>query len=305
MKAKELKAKIVKEARSLGLAAVGVARAQASEHRDYLSSWLGAGYNGSMEWMHRHFEKRVDPSKLVPGAKTVLVVADAYLKERDEGGEHIARYAQGRDYHRVLKNRMHLLFGRIKEWVPTVKGRLFVDSAPVLEHYWAEQAGVGWIGKNTLTITKAAGSFVFLGEILSDLELPPDPPATNHCGTCTACLDACPTNAFPKPYVLDANKCISYLTIEHREDFTPAQAKSIGEHVYGCDICLEVCPWNHEIKVFRDEEYGDLPVEVKELSQLSCETEVAFEKKYGDSPLTRAGFAGVKRNFQAVLGNRK
>ena len=177
-----------------------------------------------------------------------------------------------------------------------------------MENYWAEQAGVGWIGKNTLTITKQSGSFIFLGSIISDLDLPADAPSNNHCGTCTACLDICPTDAFPQPYVLDANKCISYLTIEHRGQFTEEEKKNIGEHIFGCDICLDICPWNHKnnqkIKYTNNDNYEDLPVNVNDLKELEVFNQNDFEKKYGKSPVTRTGFEGFKRNFEAVLANR-
>ena len=300
-----LKEKILKKSQSIGFTAFGIAKSHSSKHQNYLYQWLENGYSASMDWMRGHLEKRIDPSQLVPGAKTVLVVADVYRKKNDKGGKHIARYAQGPDYHRILKNRLHLLFDYIKEIVPSVTGRVFVDSAPVLENYWAEQAGVGWIGKNTLTITKPAGSFVFLGSIISDLELPSDSPSLNHCGTCTACLDACPTNAFPKPYVLDANKCVSYLTIEHRGGFNSEEEKNIGEHVYGCDICLEVCPWNHKTENAYSDIYGSLPVAVDDLKEIAVSSQKDFEKKYGDSAITRTRFEGFKRNQEAVLKNKK
>lgn len=300
-----LKAKILAKAQDIGFSAVGIARVHASTHDSHLRSWLNSKYNASMDWMLNHVEKRIDPSLLVPGSKTVLMVADSYLKNKDIGGKHIARYAQGKDYHQVLKNKLHLLFDYIKTLKPSVQGRVFVDSAPVLEHYWAKQAGVGWIGKNTLTITRSNGSFVFLGEIISDLDLPPDAPATNHCGTCTACLDACPTNAFPQPYVLDANKCISYLTIEHRGNFTENQADSIGEHVYGCDVCLDVCPWNHNIKQFSSKDYEELPINPNDLQEIAVNSSEDFNKKYTDSPIVRTRFEGLKRNHESVLNNIK
>lgn len=289
----------------MGFVAVGIAQVHSSNHAQNLHAWLKLKHNASMRWMSNHIEKRINPGLLVPGARTILVVADPYKRKKDIGGKHIARYAQGRDYHAVLKNKLHLLFDYIKTLKPSVHGRVFVDSAPVLEHYWAEQAGVGWIGKNTLTLTRSSGSFVFLGEIISDLELPTDICAEDYCGSCTACLDACPTDAFPQPYVLDANKCISYLTIEHRGDFTTTQAKNIGEHIYGCDICLEVCPWNHNVKRFAGEEYGELPVNPNDLDEIAVNSQKNFDEKYGDSSITRTGFEGLKRNYRTVLNNKK
>ena len=301
--AREIKNKLITKANQLGFSGFGIAKAHLSKHHFYLKKWLHNNHHASMQWMENHIEKRCDPRELVPNAKTVFSFADPYRQKSDPLGKHIARYAQGLDYHKVLKSKIYLFFDYLKELYPEVEGRVFVDSAPVLEHYWAEQSGVGWIGKNTLTVTKNAGTFIFLGEIISTIDLPADEPAINHCGTCTACLDACPTDAFVAPYVLDANKCISYLTIEHRGDFTTEQSQMIDEHVYGCDICTEVCPWNNKIDVFRDDKYGKLPIDPRDLQQITPKDSKAFKQIYNKSPITRTKYEGLKRNIKAVKDN--
>ena len=299
----DLKANIKNAARESGFAAVGIASVHPSRHASFLRSWLNNGYGASMKWMERHFEKRTHPGKLVAGARSVISLADAYKMKEDPKGEQIARYAQGLDYHRILKDRLHALFEQIKKWAPGTKGRVFVDSAPVLEHYWAEQAGVGWIGKNSLVITKKAGSFVYLGEIICDLRLPADEPAENHCGTCTACMDACPTTAIVEPYVVDANKCIAYLSIEHKGAFSKEQEEMLGEHLLGCDICLDACPWNHKIEHFKHADYGWIDPAAVEADVANSPN--SLDKKYGQTAIMRPGKTGLERNLRAVTKNRK
>jgi len=232
----------------LGFDLVGIAKATelTAEARD-LEKWLKENRHGTMQWMENHFEKRIDPRKLVEGAKSVISVIHNYypVQHQPEGAPKVSRYVYGEDYHKVLKRKLYTLFRYIHEMVgEEVPGRVFVDSAPVMDKAWAKKAGLGWIGKHTNLITPKRGSYFFIGEIILDLPLTYDAgPIKDYCGTCTRCLDACPTDALT-PYQIDANKCISYLTIELREE-TPAEFHDQMEGwVYGCDICQEVCPWN-------------------------------------------------------------
>lgn len=241
--------KIKQEGARLGFDMVGISEATflEKEARD-LEQWLEQDRQGTMAWMENHFDKRLDPRLLVPGAKSVISVIHNYYpspKDRQpEDAPKISTYAWGEDYHKVLKRKLYRLYEFIQEEVGSeIAGRVFVDSAPVMDKAWAKKAGLGWLGKNTNLITPRRGSYFFIGEIILDLSLPADGPVRDYCGTCTRCIDACPTDAL-KPYQIDANKCISYLTIELREDIPESFAEGLSGWAYGCDICQEVCPWN-------------------------------------------------------------
>ncbi len=237
-----------------GFLASGFARAEKlHETESQLTDWLEKGFHGKMAYMENHFQKRLNPSLLVEGAKTVICFAYNYFPnaqplELTEGvvNPQIAKYAWGDDYHHVIKEKLFVLMGEIQARIPDFEGRAFVDSAPVMERQWAERAGLGWIGKNSLLLRKGVGSFFFLAEIICNLELEPDQQQTDHCGECTACIDACPTQAIVQPQVIDSNRCISYLTIEDKtwpesDEITKTGTESWA---YGCDICQDVCPWN-------------------------------------------------------------
>ena len=237
-----------------GFLASGFARAEKlNETESQLTDWLEKGYHGKMAYMENHFQKRLNPSLLVEGAKTVICFAYNYFPnaqplELTEGvvNPQIAKYTWGDDYHHVIKEKLFVLMGEIQARIPDFEGRAFVDSAPVMERQWAERAGLGWIGKNSLLLRKGVGSFFFLAEIICNLELEPDQQQTDHCGECTACIDACPTQAIVQPQVIDSNRCISYLTIEDKtwpesDEITKTGTESWA---YGCDICQDVCPWN-------------------------------------------------------------
>lgn len=238
---------------SLGFDACGFAKAQhlPTEARR-LDEWLSQKRNGNMDWMSRNFEKRVDPTLLVPGSKTVVSVLASYYHPSHkqmigvEDRPLISKYAQGRDYHKVLKKKLKKLFSYTGELLGSVEGRFFTDSAPVLDKVWAQRAGLGWIGKNSNLLNKEMGSFFFIGEMIIDAELSYDSPQTDHCGTCTRCLDACPTDAIYEPYRVDSTKCISYLTIEMKEEIDKQYQTDIKNWIYGCDICQDVCPWNNK-----------------------------------------------------------
>jgi epoxyqueuosine reductase len=239
------------KARELGFDLVGIASAQPSQYRDHFRNWLDAGRAGTMHYLAARFAERTDPAVYFPGTRSVICVAMNYhvplekLPESDRPLHgRIARYALGDDYHELIKGRLHRLADALRQLAPEAGTKCAVDTAPIFERELAARAGIGWVGKNTCIISPRIGSWIFLGEVLTTLDLPPDTPLTDHCGTCTRCLDACPTSALT-PYELDATRCISYLTIEHRGEIDPTVQSKIGEWLYGCDICQDVCPWNH------------------------------------------------------------
>lgn len=314
MSPENLRDEIKALANELGFSACGAAKAGPSEHRVFLEAWLADKRHAGLDWMKHHFDKRVDPTRLLPGTKSVVVFADSYWDPEGHDGKTVAKYACGKDYHKVLKDRIHLIFAALKKKIPGLKGRVCADSAPVLEHYWAQKAGVGWIGKHSLVITRRSGSYVYLGELFLDADVAPDEEASLHCGTCRLCLDACPTGAIVEPYVVDAGRCISYLTIEKREALTEDESRALGAHVFGCDICQDVCPWNHKENFliqkkpadygrrFDASELGECGAsEVAEL--LLCSDETDFSARLSDTPLLRAGHAGIQRNLAAVRKN--
>lgn len=247
----QLAAGIKQRAKQLGFDLVGIATADASTYRDYFKQWLDDGRHGTMQYLARRFDERTDPRVYVPEARSVICVAINYHVPLEPLPEHekrfhgkIARYALGEDYHEIIKARLHELADWIKQTCPEAVTHCAVDTAPVMEKDLAMRAGVGWIGKNTCTISENIGSWLLLGELITSLDLPADEPAIDRCGTCRRCIDACPTAAITGPYTIDARKCLSYLTIEHREEIPMEFHEAIGDWLYGCDICQDVCPWN-------------------------------------------------------------
>ncbi len=246
----QLVAGLKAHALDIGFDLVGIAPANASTRADYLRDWLASGQAGEMEYLNRRFDERVNPAVYLPGARSVICLAANYHTgaaappPTDRSIARIARYALGDDYHDWLKHRLFQLADWIRDRAPDAITRCAVDTAPVMEKELAAHAGIGWIGKNTCVINPRIGSWILLGEILTTLELPPDAPAVDRCGTCRRCLDACPTGAITAPYQLDARRCISYLTIEHRSKLSESQGLLIDDWLFGCDICQEVCPWN-------------------------------------------------------------
>lgn len=245
-------------AREIGLDRVGVTRPRPSRYRAYYREWLAAGQHGTMAYLARNVELRLEPARILPGARSAICAAVGYRREDappddDRPRGIVARYARGRDYHRVVKLKLRRLIERLRaELAEPFEARVFVDTGPLFERELAAAAGIGWIGKNTLVLHEELGSYLLLGVALTTLELEPDAPATDHCGTCRRCLDACPTQAFPQPYRMDASRCISYLTIEHRGEVEPQFFEAIGAWVFGCDICQEVCPFNRKAPPGRD-----------------------------------------------------
>lgn len=306
----ELTRALKARAAELGFEACRIARAEPlDEEARRLEAWLRSGMHASMAWMERHFEVRVDPGRLLEGARSVICLLHSYYvpvepDRRPEVGR-IARYAWGEDYHEVLKEKLWALFAFLEERVPGVRGRAFVDSGPVLEKAWAVRSGLGWQGKNSNVLHPRLGSYFFLGELIVDIELAYDGPIPDHCGRCTRCIEACPTEAIVAPYVVDSRRCISYWTIEHRgEEIDPEVARRMGNWIFGCDICQEVCPWNKFARATGEARFlprpgmTDTPLEVWE--ELNLE---AFRRRFSRSAVKRAKFEGFLRNVRAALRN--
>ncbi|MGV6807480.1 MAG: tRNA epoxyqueuosine(34) reductase QueG [bacterium] len=277
-----------------------------------LSSWLEQNYQGSMGWMGEHGEKRFKPGQLIPGTIRVITVRMDYLRDnnlvavlKDDNKAYISRYALGRDYHKLIRKRLGTLARKIQGKIPKSATRPFVDSAPVMEKPLAEKSGLGWIGKNTLLLNEDAGSWFFLGEIYINLPLPIDAPdQPDQCGQCKACLQICPTNAFPEPYVLDARRCISYLTIEHKGSIPVEFRTAMGNRVFGCDDCQIVCPWNRFAKPTKETDFNPRHgLESADLAELFMWDEKTFLKKTEGSPIRRIGYENWLRNLAIGLGN--
>ena len=298
---------IKEKVRELGFSKVGIARADVlTDESARLNEWLSRGYQGTMAWMQKDPERRVDVRRILPGAKSVISVAlNYYIPTRHsnaDGTGEISRYAWGDDYHVVMTPRIQSLVDCIKSEKPDVHSAAYVDTGPVLDKAWAVRAGIGWLGKHTNVITKEYGSWVFLGEIIVDAELEYDEPIADFCGSCTACIQACPTDAIVEPYVLDSRKCISYLTIENKEDIPEELKPRLANWVYGCDICQDVCPWNRfqqptEEIAFRPREENIKP----DLHALSAIAEEEFSGRFRRSPVKRTKRQGLMRNAKAVL----
>lgn len=267
-----------------------------------LERWLNHNYHGDMNYMANHFDKRVDPTVLVPGAKSVISLAYNYynpIKQSDPEAPKLAMYAYGKDYHKVLRKKLNVLFEWIKTTFGEVDGRIFVDSAPVLERDWAKRSGLGWIGKNTLLVNPKKGSYFFLAEIILDLELQYDAPINDYCGTCTKCIDACPTDAIsPNGYIMDGSKCISYLTIELKKAIPESYRDKLKNWMFGCDICQQVCPWNRFSEVHTEENF----IPKQELLSMTREewkdiSKPIFEIIFEGSSVNRTKYEGLKRNL--------
>ena len=288
------------EAQRLGFSFCGISKAEfLEEEAPRLETWLNKNMHGEMSYMSNYFDMRLDPRLLVPGAKSVVSLLFNYYTDKTQNDAlKISRYAFGEDYHRVVKDRLKELLYFIRENIGEVDGRAFVDSAPVLDKAWAKKSGLGWIGKNTNLINKQQGSFFFIAELILDLELEPDGPVKDHCGTCTACIDACPTDAIIEPYVVDGSKCISYFTIELKKEMPADYKDKLDNWVFGCDVCQDVCPWNRfsknhsEARFTRNEQL---------LSQTKNDwlemTEEVFKEIARLSPIKRTGLTGMKRNL--------
>lgn len=297
---------IKNEAARLGFNSCGIAKAvQLEDDAVRLEQWLSKGYNAGMEYMARNFDLRIDPRKLVPGAKSVITLQLNYFPSEQQSSlaPKIAKYAWGTDYHYVIREKLNQLLDFINTNIGVVDGRGFVDSAPVLERSWAVRSGLGWIGKNGNVLTRTSGSFFFIATLITDLELNSDAPfTTDHCGTCTRCIDACPTDAIVSPTKIDATKCISYLTIELKDALIPSEFHSKMESwMFGCDICQDVCPWNRFSKPNTETHFTPIP-EILNLSKREWEeiSEEAFNKIFKNSPMKRSKWKGIQRNIAAL-----
>jgi len=304
-----LQASLVKSAaRELGADAVGIARAEPVTRAEFFQQWLAGGLAGDMDYLRRRSRERYDPRELFPGAQSVIVVGLNYWPASDtrtqqRGPLKVARYAWGEDYHRVLRRLLRRLRVQLRRWVPDLRGRICVDTAPFMDKYWAQMAGIGWQGKHTNVVSREFGSWLLIGSLVVDAAVDRyDEPHRDFCGSCTACLDACPTKAFPSPYVLDATRCISYWTIESKAAQFPREiAANLESWVFGCDICLEVCPWN---KFARPLETPEL-VRREGIATLEscavCEmTDTEFGRLFERSPVLRPGLDGLRRNISAA-----
>jgi epoxyqueuosine reductase len=292
-------------AAELGFSYCGISEAAFLESEaPRLEAWLQRGHAGQMKYLEENFDKRLDPRLLVPGAKSVVSLIYNYSPPKnlsEDSHLKIAKYAYGEDYHFVIKDKLKIFVELIREKVGEVNGRAFVDSAPVHERAWAQRAGLGWIGKNSLLLNKNMGSFFFLAELILDLELEYDGPVKDYCGTCTACMDACPTEAIPEPYVVDGSKCISYFTIELKEEI-PAEVKGKFENwIFGCDICQDVCPWNRFSKPHQESRFLPHP-DLEKMKKEDWEeiSEEVFQKLFKKSAVKRTKLAGLQRNIRFV-----
>lgn len=292
------------EALRLGFDACGIAAAEGVTDAAHLRKWLEEGCAAEMHYMHNHFEKRTDPRLLVEGARSVIVVALNYYPavKQAEGVPAFSYYAYGKDYHDVVKAKLRELYAFIAQHTEVApEGRVFTDSAPVLERYWAVRAGLGFIGKNTQLIIPGKGSYFFLGEMILDLDLPADTPLKRSCGNCTRCLDHCPPGALTCAGRLDARLCISYQTIENRGEISETVRPTLGDHLYGCDVCQQVCPWNRFARPNQTPEfYPSEEFLALDREKLAAMTEDDFQRIFKGSAVKRAGYKGILRNLRAI-----
>jgi epoxyqueuosine reductase len=307
-----LTAAVRRRALELGFQKVGVVRAgPLSEERARLEEWLARGHHAEMQWMARDVGRRTDPFELLPGARSVVVVAFNYFTPHEHSGVQgtgkISRYAWGDDYHDVLGEGLRALLEFVREHAPEAGGKVCVDAQPMMDKAWAARAGLGWIGKHSNLITRDYGSWVFLGELILDLELEyDDAREEDHCGTCTLCLDACPTGAITEPYVVDSNRCISYATIELRAPELPAEvAANLDGWLYGCDVCQDVCPWNRFEQPTAEPRFeprpGNVSADLCEILELTPET---YAARFRRSPVKRAKLAGLQRNARTLASGK-
>lgn len=305
MNPSEISAFIKTEAQKIGFLNCGISKARyLEEEAPRLEQWLKEGKHGKMSYMENYFDKRLDPRKLVDGAKSIISLSLNYFPTIETPHKEylISKYAYGDDYHEVIKGKIKILMNSLREKVGDIHGRAFVDSAPVMDKVWAKESGLGWIGKHTNLLSKKQGSFFFLAELIIDIECDYDAPMkTDHCGTCTKCIDACPTQAIVEPYKLDATKCISYLTIELKDEFPAEMKGSYNEWIFGCDVCQDVCPWNrfsipHSEKAFEPTQEWFYYTK-KDWDNLSKES---FEILFKHSPIKRTKFEGLRRNMVSI-----
>ena len=303
MSALPVKQSIIQKAKELGFFHIGFSKATfLEEEAPRLEQWLSNNYQGKMSYMENHFDKRLDPRLLVDDAKTVISLLFNYYtdqKQTDQEAPKISTYAYGEDYHHVIKDKLKELMAFMQDEIGEVNGRGFVDSAPVMDKAWAKKAGLGWIGKNANLITRQQGSFFFIADLIVDIEIEADGPITDYCGTCTRCIDACPTEAIVQPYVVDGSKCISYLTIELKDELVPKEfSGKMDNWMFGCDICQDVCPWNRFSVLHNEERFLPTPT-LLDLSKDDWQNlqEEGFQILFQRSAVKRTKFKGLKRNI--------
>ena len=300
---KEKYSKLIKaEAKRLGFLSCGISKAGfLEEEAPRLENWLNQNHHGEMKYMENHFDKRLNPTLLVDDAKSVISLLLNYYPSETQSSDsyRISKYAYGQDYHFVIKEKLHELLQTIQTEIGEVSGRAFVDSAPVLDKAWAAKSGLGWIGKNSNLLTQQVGSFYFIAELVVDLDLEYDYATTDHCGTCTACIDACPTEAIVSPYVVDGSKCISYFTIELKENIPQEMKGKMDDWIFGCDVCQDVCPWNRFSKSHNEPLFNPNP-ELLSMTKKDWEeiTEDTFKKVFKNSAVKRTKLDGLKRNIK-------
>ncbi len=295
-------AQIKAEAKRLGFMSCGISKAGfLEEEAPRLEAWLNKNMHGEMSYMENHFDKRLDPTLLVEGSKSVISLLLNYYPEtrQNEDSYKISKYAYGQDYHFVIKDKLKALLQYITSEIGDVHGRAFVDSAPVLDKAWAAKSGLGWVGKHSNLLTQQAGSFYFIAELIVDLELEYDTPVTDHCGSCTACIDACPTQAIVSPYVVDGSKCISYATIELKNEIPAHFSSKMDDWMFGCDICQDVCPWNRFSQSHKEPLFNPNP-ELLTMDRKAWEeiTQEVFSEIFKKSAIKRTKYAGLKRNIE-------
>ncbi|GAA4066158.1 tRNA epoxyqueuosine(34) reductase QueG [Flavobacterium cheonanense] len=299
---KEKYSQLIKaESKRLGFLSCGISKAEfLEEEAPRLESWLNKNHHGQMTYMENHFDKRLNPKLLVDDSKSVISLLLNYFPSEEQNSDSykISKYAYGKDYHFVIKEKLKELLNTIQSQIGEVSGRAFVDSAPVLDKAWAAKSGLGWIGKNSNLITQKVGSFYFIAELIIDLELEYDYPTTDHCGTCTACIDACPTDAIVAPYVVDGSKCISYFTIELKDNLPIEMKGKFDDWAFGCDVCQDVCPWNRFSKPHNEPLFNPNP-ELLSFSKRDWDeiTNDTFNKVFKNSAVKRTKFEGFKRNI--------
>ena len=300
---KNKNAQLIKtEAKRLGFLSCGFSKAEfLEEEAPRLEQWLNKNMHGEMQYMENHFDKRLDPRLLVDGAKSVISLLLNYYphETQSENSYKVSKYAYGQDYHHVIKSKLRQLQEFISEEIGEVNGRAFVDSAPVLDKAWAAKSGLGWMGKHSNLLTQQIGSFYFIAELIVDLELEYDSPVTDHCGSCTACIDACPTEAIVEPYVVDGSKCISYFTIELKNEIPTSVKDKFDDWIFGCDVCQDVCPWNRFSKAHREPLFNPHP-ELLAMTKKDWEeiTEDVFKKIFKKSAVKRTKYSGLERNIK-------
>ncbi len=297
---------IVKQtAQKMGFDACGIAKAEPLfQEAKKLELWLKKGFHGQMYYMEKYFDIRINPALLLPNAQSVIVVLYNFFpaQQQNPHSPKISKYAYGKDYHLILKEKLFEFYNELKKQIGDFNARACVDSAPILEKTWAKKSGLGWIGKHSNLIVKQKGSYYFMAELVTDLELNPDNEIKDYCGTCTKCIDACPTNAIVQPYVVDASKCISYLTIELKDELIPTEFKGkMDNWIFGCDVCMDVCPWNRFAQPHQHQELSPYK-EILNFSQEDWEqlTEEHFKVLFKFSPIKRTKFKGFKRNLKFI-----